>query len=200
MFQNIIKNIFVSIYFIIDILPAVCGVMHCGQKSFKVVWRCQQILSGFLAKAYLSLVSRQPRLSANGKGYNEMIHGAVHRSYAGSFCYVIVQRHYVNWTEKWGFTIFSLGNWTYSGSFYYLVVQEHYINWTQMWVRINLPFFIFHRFTDRNTKSSFLQIPTQWSHRRSNDPIYKLLPTSVIWTPRSTAQAKQQTKIQNFKN
>ena len=24
-----------------------------------------------------------------------------------------------------------------------------------------------------------------------NDPIYKLLPTSVIWTPRSTAQAKQ---------
>ena len=33
-----------------------------------------------------------------------------------------------------------------------------------------------------------------------NDPIYKLLPTSVIWTPRSTAQAKQQTKIQKFKN
>ena len=33
-----------------------------------------------------------------------------------------------------------------------------------------------------------------------NDPIYKLLPTSGIWTPRSTAQAKQQTKIQNFKN
>ena len=33
-----------------------------------------------------------------------------------------------------------------------------------------------------------------------NDPIYKLLPTSVIWNPRSTAQAKQQTKIQNFKN
>ena len=27
-----------------------------------------------------------------------------------------------------------------------------------------------------------------------NDPIYKLLPSSVIWTPRSTAQAKQQTK------
>ena len=33
-----------------------------------------------------------------------------------------------------------------------------------------------------------------------NDPMYKLLPTSVIWTPRSTAQAKQQTKIQDFKN
>ena len=28
-----------------------------------------------------------------------------------------------------------------------------------------------------------------------NDPIYKLLPTSVIWTPRSTAEAKQQTKF-----
>ena len=33
-----------------------------------------------------------------------------------------------------------------------------------------------------------------------NNPVYKLLPTSVIWTPRSTPQAKQQTKIQNFKN
>ena len=33
-----------------------------------------------------------------------------------------------------------------------------------------------------------------------NDPIYKPLPTSVILTPRSTAQAKQQTKIQNFKD
>ena len=33
-----------------------------------------------------------------------------------------------------------------------------------------------------------------------NDPIYELLPTSVIWTPRPTAQVKQQTKIQNFKN
>ena len=37
-----------------------------------------------------------------------------------------------------------------------------------------------------------------------NDPIYKRLPTSVIWTPRSTAQTKQQTKNktknQNFKN
>ena len=32
------------------------------------------------------------------------------------------------------------------------------------------------------------------------DPMYKLLPTSVILTPRSTAQAKQETKIQNFKN
>ena len=34
-----------------------------------------------------------------------------------------------------------------------------------------------------------------------NDPIYKLLPPSVIWTPRSIAQAKQTNKkIQNFKN
>ena len=33
-----------------------------------------------------------------------------------------------------------------------------------------------------------------------NDPIYKLLPTSVILTPRSTAQAKQQTKIKKIKN
>jgi len=28
-----------------------------------------------------------------------------------------------------------------------------------------------------------------------NDPIYKFLPTSVIGTPRSAAQAKQQTKF-----
>jgi len=33
-----------------------------------------------------------------------------------------------------------------------------------------------------------------------NDPIYKLLPTSVIWTPRSEDQAKQHIIIQNFKN
>ena len=33
-----------------------------------------------------------------------------------------------------------------------------------------------------------------------NGPIYKLLPASVIWIQRSTAQAKQQTKIQNFKD
>ena len=28
-----------------------------------------------------------------------------------------------------------------------------------------------------------------------NDPIYKLLPSSVIWTPRSTAHGKQRTKF-----
>ena len=30
-----------------------------------------------------------------------------------------------------------------------------------------------------------------------NHPTYKLLPSSVIWTPRTTAQVKQQTKFEN---
>ena len=46
---------------------------------FKLVWRCYQLLSGFLANDHLSRVLRQSRLSANDKG-DEMILGAVHRS------------------------------------------------------------------------------------------------------------------------
>jgi hypothetical protein len=49
--------------------------MGCEQKSFKVVWRCHQLLSGFLAKGYLPRVSRQSRLLINDKGENEMIPG-----------------------------------------------------------------------------------------------------------------------------
>ena len=45
--------------------------MGCGQKSFKLVWRCLQLLSGFLAKGHFG---------ANNTGDNEMIPGAVHRS------------------------------------------------------------------------------------------------------------------------
>ena len=52
--------------------------MSYGQKIFKLVWRCHQILSGFLAKGHLSRLS-QSRLSANNKG-DEMIPGVVHRS------------------------------------------------------------------------------------------------------------------------
>ena len=43
--------------------PAVHGAMGCGQKSFKLVWRCHQLLSGFLAKGHLPRVSRQSRRS-----------------------------------------------------------------------------------------------------------------------------------------
>ena len=34
-------------------LPAVLGAMDSGQKSFKLVWRCHQLLSWFLAKGSL---------------------------------------------------------------------------------------------------------------------------------------------------
>ena len=40
------------------------------------MWRCHQLLSGFLAKDHLPRVSRQSRLSTNGKGDNEMIPAA----------------------------------------------------------------------------------------------------------------------------
>ena len=44
-------------------LQAVHGAMGCGQKSFKLVWWCKQLLTGFLAKGHLSPVSRQLRRS-----------------------------------------------------------------------------------------------------------------------------------------
>ena len=43
----------------------------------KLVWRCHQLLSRFLANDHLPRMSSQ---SANDKGDNEMILGAVHRS------------------------------------------------------------------------------------------------------------------------
>ena len=43
--------------------PAVHGVMGCSQKRFKLVWRCHQLLSGFLAKSHLPWVSCQSRQS-----------------------------------------------------------------------------------------------------------------------------------------
>ena len=33
--------------------PVVHGAMGCGQKNFQLVWRCHQLLSGFLAKGHL---------------------------------------------------------------------------------------------------------------------------------------------------
>ena len=53
-------------------LPAVHGAMGCSQKSFKLVWRCHQLLSGFLAKGHLSRVSCQSRFLANDKGDYEI--------------------------------------------------------------------------------------------------------------------------------
>ena len=48
--------------------------MDCGQKSFKLVWRCHQPLSGFLAKGHLVTSV------GNYKGDNEMVPEAVNRS------------------------------------------------------------------------------------------------------------------------
>ena len=49
-----------------------------AKKSFKLVWRCHQFLSGFLAKGYLP---QSVTSVANDKGDNEMILEAVHRSF-----------------------------------------------------------------------------------------------------------------------
>ena len=48
-----------------------------AKKNFQLMWRCHQLLSGFLAKGHLPRVSRQV---SNDKGNNEMILVAVHRS------------------------------------------------------------------------------------------------------------------------
>jgi hypothetical protein len=60
--------------------PVVHGPMGCGQNIFKLVWRCHQLLSWFPGKSHLPRVSHQSRLSANDKGYNEMISEDVHRT------------------------------------------------------------------------------------------------------------------------
>jgi hypothetical protein len=44
------------------------------------MWRCHQLLSGFLANDHLPQLSRQSRLSAKGKNDNEVKQGEVHRS------------------------------------------------------------------------------------------------------------------------
>ena len=49
--------------FINTCLSAAHGTMGRGQKNFHLVWRCHQLLSGFLAKGHLTRVSRQSRRS-----------------------------------------------------------------------------------------------------------------------------------------
>ena len=49
--------------------------MFVAAKIFKLVWRCQQILSGFVANGHLYRVSRQSRLSVNDKDDYEIISG-----------------------------------------------------------------------------------------------------------------------------
>ena len=45
------------------------GAMGCGPKSFKLVWRYYQLLSGFLVKRHFPRVSSQ---SVNNKGDNDI--------------------------------------------------------------------------------------------------------------------------------
>jgi hypothetical protein len=47
----------------VPVVRVVHGAMGCDQKSFKLVWWCHQVLSGFLANGYLPRVSRQSRRS-----------------------------------------------------------------------------------------------------------------------------------------
>ena len=59
-------------------LPVVYGAM--AKKSFMLVLRRHQLLSGFVANDHLLRVSRQSRLTVTDKGDNEMIPGALHKS------------------------------------------------------------------------------------------------------------------------
>ena len=48
-----------SLFYMINVvLPVVRGAMGCGQKNFQLVWRCHDLLSGFLAKRHLPPVSQ----------------------------------------------------------------------------------------------------------------------------------------------
>ena len=73
------------------VYPTVHGATGCSQKSFKLVWRCHQLLSGFLlAKRHVPRVSRQSR---HDMGDNEMIPGAVHRSPDICLIYIYIYTH-----------------------------------------------------------------------------------------------------------
>ena len=63
-----------------DCFASCHGAMGCGQKCFKVVWRCHQLLSGFLTNGTLPRVPRQSRLSVNDKGDNDVVPGATNGS------------------------------------------------------------------------------------------------------------------------
>jgi hypothetical protein len=54
--------------------------MDCDQTSFKLLWRCHQLLSEFINKGYLPRVSPQLRLSTNDKDDKKVIPEAVDRS------------------------------------------------------------------------------------------------------------------------
>ena len=47
--------------------PTIQGTTDSGQKNVKLMWRCHQLLSGFLDNGNLSRVSRQSCLSANNR-------------------------------------------------------------------------------------------------------------------------------------
>ena len=57
-----------------NILPDVYGIMACGQKSFKLVWRCHQLLFGFLANDHLSRVSRLSTNDINDETKPQVLH------------------------------------------------------------------------------------------------------------------------------
>ena len=79
-----VQIIIIIIIIIIFNSSVICFCVHgnvgCGQKSFTLVWWCQQFLSGFLAKGHVALSVASVTSVANDKGDNEMILGAVHRS------------------------------------------------------------------------------------------------------------------------
>ena len=72
-----INALFVRVIVLHD--PVVHRTMGRGKKIFKLVWRCHQLLSGFLTKGHLPPVSRQFYLSASDRCDNEMIPGVVRR-------------------------------------------------------------------------------------------------------------------------
>jgi hypothetical protein len=88
-----ILDVVYKLHFILCYYPDVLGAMSCDQKSFKIVWRCYQLLSGFLSKGHLPRGSCKLRLSDNNNGDNEMILRAVHRSpgieWKFIFCFIM---------------------------------------------------------------------------------------------------------------
>ena len=86
--------------------------MGCGQKSFKLMWRCHQLLSGLLAKGHLPRVSRRSLMIRVMYLYSIMLDGWMHVCME---CVCVCVCVFVKWPVTTNSSIWSLtGNFNFN--------------------------------------------------------------------------------------
>ena len=78
------------------------------KKSFKLVWQCHQLLSGFIANDHLPRVSSQSCLSANDKGINKMTWKTSARLPSDEGCMTSYHINCVPYFEMWSVGLHSM--------------------------------------------------------------------------------------------